>query len=305
MTVCVVIATRNRRGSLASTLAALAAVRRPPGLHAEILVADNGSTDDTAGLLAGPMGGDWILRRVTEPRRGKSRALNAALALVRCDLIAFLDDDVRPAPDWLEHTVHALSTQRADAVTGEVRLAPNLVRDWMTSTHRAWLAETAPGREGVGANLTIRREVLSRVPRFDPELGPGGLGLWEDTLFLAQVRAAGLRVGPAAGAIVHHHFDESRLTRGAWLRHAEAQGRSAAYVSWHWEHAADHSALYRELTLRLRLAARRARRRFSAPAPEWELDLLAGIAFEQQWRRERTRGRAYPLLGARKTGGRP
>jgi|LauGreDrversion4_2_1035121.scaffolds.fasta_scaffold10605_4 glycosyltransferase involved in cell wall biosynthesis len=305
MIVSVVIATRDRRESLAATLSALSAVRTPSGLRAEIVVADNGSTTDTAELLAGTPSGGRGVRRVIEPRRGKSRALNAALRTVRSDLIAFLDDDVRPAPDWLERTVDALVTQRADVVAGEVRLAPKLVRDWMTTTHRAWLAETASAREGVGANLTIRREVLSRVPRFDPELGPGALGLWEDTLFLAQARAAGLRIGSAPGAVVHHHFDESRLSRAAWLRHAAAQGRSEAYVSWHWENAPDHRSLARELALRFRLAARRIRRRRSAPAPDWELDLLSGLAFEQQWRRERTRGRAYPRRDALKTGGQP
>jgi len=137
MIVSVVIATRDRRESLAATLSALSAVRTPSGLRAEIVVADNGSTTDTAELLAGTPSGGRGIRRVIEPRRGKSRALNAALRTVRSDLIAFLDDDVRPAPDWLERTVDALVTQRADVVAGEVRLAPKLVRDWMTTTHRA------------------------------------------------------------------------------------------------------------------------------------------------------------------------
>lgn len=305
MKASVVLATRDRRESLAATLSALTALRSPPGLRWEVIVADNGSTDGTAELLTGKTHAGLALRRVAQPQRGKSRALNAALGVARGEVIAFLDDDVRPAPDWLEHILRRFAEDRADAVTGAVRLAPDLTRPWMTATHRAWLADTATSGNGVGANLAIRREVLKTVPRFDPELGPGTLGLWEDTLFLAQLRAAGCRVVPAPDAIAEHHFDETRLGRSAWLRHAAAQGRSEAYVAWHWEHAPDHRAICREYALRFRLLVRRTRRRRTGPAPEWELDLLAGIAFERQWRRERTRLRAYARHGLVKTAGRP
>lgn len=234
---------------------------------------------------------------MTEPRRGKSRALNTALRFARGAIVAFLDDDVRPEPGWLEAILRPFADPGTDAVTGTVRIAPGLDRPWMGRTHRSWLAETLPGGGGAGANLAIRREVLSLVPGFDPELGPGALGLWEDTLFLRQLNTAGRRLTNAEDAGVVHHFQAERLDRPAWLRHAEAQGRGEAYVAWHWEHASDHAAFLRELLLRCRLAVRRARRRREGPAPDWELDLLAGIAFERQWRRERSRRRAYPRHG--------
>lgn len=52
MNASVVIATRDRRESLAATLAALAAVRTPRGITWELIVADNGSTDGTSEVLA-------------------------------------------------------------------------------------------------------------------------------------------------------------------------------------------------------------------------------------------------------------
>lgn len=305
MNASIVLATRDRRESLAATLSALDALRTPPAFTWEVIIADNGSTDGTADLVTGGARHRFPLRRITEPRRGKSRALNAAIRAAAGEVIAFLDDDVRPAPDWLERIFRPLAEHGADAVTGTVRLAPGRLRPWMSATHRAWLAETTPGGDGVGANLAIRRQTLAVVPRFDPELGPGALGLREDTLFLAQLRAARLRVVAAPEAVAEHHFDETRLDRAAWLRHAAAQGRSEAYVAWHWDHSPDHRSLTRELALRLRLAARRARRRRTGPAPEWELDLLTGIAFEHQWRRERIRRRAYERRGPRKSAGPP
>lgn len=297
MNASIVLATRDRRDSLRATLEALAASRPPPRLSWEVIVADNGSTDGTAEVLSADVPGLPAPRRVTEPRRGKSRALNAALRVARGEVVAFLDDDVRPEPGWLEALLRPFSSGNADVVTGTVRLAPELERPWMTPTHRTWLAETSPSAPGVGANFALRREVLPEAAGFDPELGPGALGLWEDTLLLRQMEAAGRHLAVADDALVVHHFSPERLSRAAWLRHADAQGRSEAYVAWHWEHAPDHEPVARELSLRLRLLARLARRQRVGPAPAWELDLLAGIAFERQWRRERRRRRAYARRG--------
>jgi glycosyltransferase involved in cell wall biosynthesis len=297
MNASVVLATRDRRDSLAATLTALAESRPAGNLTWELIVADNGSTDGTSDVLKAVDPRLPAPRRITAPRRGKSRALNAALSVARGEVIAFLDDDVRPEPGWLGAILRPFARRDVSAVTGPVWIAPDLVRPWMRSTHRSWLAETTRSTDGVGANLAIRREVLADVPRFDPELGPGALGLWEDTLFLRQVRSAGHRIVTADDAPAIHHFSSERLDRAAWLRHAAAQGRSEAYVGWHWEHAPDHAALSRELALQVRLLFRRLRRRRDGPAPEWELDLIAGIAFERQWRRERQRRRAYSRHG--------
>src|SRR5262249_8385768 len=69
---------------------------------AEVVVADNGSSDATAPLLR-----RWcaeapthVVVRVDEP--GKSRALNQALHHARAPLLAFVDDDETVASAWLQ-----------------------------------------------------------------------------------------------------------------------------------------------------------------------------------------------------------
>lgn len=309
MIASIIIATRNRSAALRETLAALDCVRVPDSLTLERIVVDNGSTDDTRECvhLSGCSSG--TLRLLSEVTPGKANALNTALAAAHGDILIMIDDDVRPRADWLAKLTEPIAAGRCDALSGTVRIAPHLLRPWMTPTHLAWLASThdvdaANPQTAVGANMAFSRRVLERVPRFDPELGPGKLGLWEDTLFSSQIRRAGYRLGAAPDAIVYHHFDRARLSRASFLAHARNQGRSSAYVAWHWEHdratpAATHAAYFR-----LRLLAKRCLEPSACRPREgitkWEMDLACGIAFADQLRRERRRAPAYEKFGTRK-----
>jgi GT2 family glycosyltransferase len=309
MTASLIIATRNRSAALRETLRALATVTLPARLGLEILVVDNGSTDDTRATVASATVAHRHVKYLHEPRVGKSQALNTALAAARGDVVVFLDDDVRPRADWLGHITTPILERRCDALAGAVRLPPHLSRPWMKPAHFAWLASTdsldsAHPQSAVGANMAVARRVLDRVPRFDAELGPGKLGLWEDTLFSAQILRAGFRLGAAPLAIVEHHFDSTRLTRRSFLAHAKNQGRSAAYVAWHWDHATSGETSPFALGYRLKLLAKRVLRRRECTPREgiasWEMDLTCGIAFADQLRLERRRPRAYAKFGSHK-----
>ena len=119
------------------------------------------------------------VRYLHEAQKGKSYALNTGLAEARGDVILFLDDDTIPAEDWAEQIVSVLLNEDCDAVTGQITIASNLKRPWLTSAHRWWLASSHDAqphrgsRELIGANMAFRRSVLERVRAFDPELGPG------------------------------------------------------------------------------------------------------------------------------------
>jgi len=309
MIVTIIIATRNRCVALRDTLRALNRITVPTGLTAELLVVDNGSVDETHECVKSVRFSRGNLRYLLEPRLGKSNALNTAVDAARGEVFAFLDDDVRPEADWLEHITGPIFESHNDALSGVVRIAPHLLRKWMTPTHLAWLASTHdvdPSRpqSAVGANMAVARHVFDRVPRFDPELGPGKLGLWEDTLFSSQLVRAGYRLGFAGNAIVEHYFDSSRLSREAFLRHARSQGRSHAYVEWHWNHIRRPKTSPYALNYRFRLAAKRLIRRAECDRMEgiapWEMDLICGIAFADQLRVERSRPRAYARFGCHK-----
>ena len=131
MTISVVIATYNRAGELAECLGQLR--RQAFQRGDEVVVADNGSTDGTAPLLARATAAFPVpLRVVREERPGKSHAVAAALAGSRSDLLAFTDDDVLVADDWVATIHRTMERERLDLVGGRVlpRFAAR-VPDWL------------------------------------------------------------------------------------------------------------------------------------------------------------------------------
>jgi glycosyltransferase involved in cell wall biosynthesis len=106
----VVIPTYNRAAFLPATLRSVFAQTVPPD---EVILADDGSTDDTrrvvdALLVENPA---WVgrLRYIWQENQGKCVVLNNVLPLARGDWIAFNDSDDRWQPEKLEWQFRALA----------------------------------------------------------------------------------------------------------------------------------------------------------------------------------------------------
>ncbi|MGB3062289.1 MAG: glycosyltransferase family 2 protein, partial [Anaerolineae bacterium] len=108
MTVCVIIPALNEAESIGVVLAAI-----PAGLAAEVIVVDNGSTDDTAAraLAAGA-------RVVREDRRGYGFACAAGVAATQADIMVFLDADLSDFPEEMAALLAPIQSGQADLVLG-------------------------------------------------------------------------------------------------------------------------------------------------------------------------------------------
>src|SRR5438105_3335543 len=99
--ISVVISTYNRCGWLSGALESVLA-QETGGARYEVIVVDNNSTDQTREVVEAFMArGQANLRYVFEGQQGLSYARNAGIAAARAPLIAFTDDDVRAARDWV------------------------------------------------------------------------------------------------------------------------------------------------------------------------------------------------------------
>lgn len=305
MKVSIIITTRNRGAFLRESLDALRHVFIPEGLEPELLIVDNGSTDDTALIARSTSIAGMVVRYLRESQPGQTRARNRGIAASTGEVIIFVDDDVQPCPEWLAAMCETAVRHHPCAVAGGVTLAPHLLRSWMTPLHRSWLASTEwldprDPRGMVGANMAFSRDVLQRVPAFDLELGPGALGFGDEQLFALQLLEAGFRIVPRVDVCVEHHFDGRRLARKSWLDAARKRGRAQAYRGHHWEHWTSRWARPRQSLA----AARLMLFRLTHPArpddegcSERELNLEFEHALYRAHLRERLRPRNYSYHG--------
>ena len=233
MVASVVIATRNRSALLCRTLDALAG-QRWPRERMDVIVADNGSTDETRAVVDAARAGGLPVRYLFVAQPGKSHAVNAALSLTHGDLIAFTDDDVQPDPGWLEGLARAVTETDADFVAGRILpiweieppawMSPSLygvlaVPD--NGVTRLPIAKDEPSQVmPIGANMAVRASVIARVGGLRTDLGKleGSLRTGEDHEFFLRLLHAGCRGTYEPSALVRHLVPASRLHPGYFRR---------------------------------------------------------------------------------------
>jgi glycosyltransferase involved in cell wall biosynthesis len=237
-TVSIIICTSDRAQDLSRTLESLSRLEITENITAELVVVDNKPETarpvvDAAKITSLPV------RYIAEPLPGKSNALNTGIRSCTSEILVFTDDDLRVPVDWVQKLIEPILNGKADAVAGTVKIAPHLERDWMKLIHRVFLAEflrpLPSNLDMTGNNMAFHRRILDKIQGFDTELGPGKLGLGEETLLSEQMRAAGFKIAFNPNAMLVHHFNPDRLLRESLLNHAERVGRSRGYMSYHYD----------------------------------------------------------------------
>jgi glycosyltransferase involved in cell wall biosynthesis len=154
--------------------AAIASVRAQTYPRLEIIVVDDGSTDDTPAVIAS-LGGQ--VRGVRQEQRGIGAARNAGVRLATGDVVAFLDADDLFSPEKTATQVRALAEDCARGmVFGHVQ---EFVSDDLSPAERVRLRAHPEPQPGYCASaMLIRREALAAVGPFPEDVRVGEFVDW-------------------------------------------------------------------------------------------------------------------------------
>jgi GT2 family glycosyltransferase len=211
-TVAVVVPTHNRAPLLPRLVASLEAQRYAP---AEVVIVDDGSTDDTPAVLARLATTTSLpLTTMRVDGRGPAVARNVGWRRTHAPVVAFTDDDCVPDPDWLAAAADVMATApRVGVLQGATRPPAGAVEGRWAATRRV----DAPTPFFEACNLVLRREALEAAGGFDERFVMHG----EDTGLGWSVVEQGWERGFAPDAVVAHDVTHPGLRwhlRQAWMQ---------------------------------------------------------------------------------------
>jgi glycosyltransferase involved in cell wall biosynthesis len=202
--VSVVVPTRNRAARLGRLFDALREQTIGPEAF-EVIVVDDGSTDATAQVIERARAEPGLrLRAISRALAGgPAAARNEGWREASAPLVAFVDDDCEPAPEWLERLAAAADEHPGDVLAGPTTPIPAEAERIGPFARTRDLAQ--PDEWFASCNIAYPRDLLRRLDGFD-ERFTEALGEDTDLGWRARELGADLEFVPAAA--VHHAVDE-------------------------------------------------------------------------------------------------
>lgn len=224
--ISVVVCAYNAAATVEECLTRTRALDYP---NLEVLLVDDGSTDDTADIADRICAGDHRMRVIRAEHQGLSGARNTGWQSAAGELVVYLDSDAYPTPEWPYYLALGLDGPEVGGVGG-----PNLPPPGRSRT--AEMVARAPGgpvhvllsddrAEHIpGANMAFWRKVLEEVGGFDVTYTAAG----DDVDVCWKVLDRGWEIGFHPAALVWHH---RRGSTRAYLKQQRGYGRSESLVA--------------------------------------------------------------------------
>ncbi|HZG26333.1 MAG TPA: glycosyltransferase [Chitinophagaceae bacterium] len=233
MELSIIIPTFNRSALLKKTLQSIVE-QEQTGIVFEVIVVDNGSTDETPDVsqsFAGSIS-HFIYHYDDEPGQLTGRHRGTELATAR--IISFIDDDVELNPFWIRSVLELFNTSPDISIIGgpclpKYQLYPpswiNYFRETTpyggTACLPLSLIDLGEGNFEIdplyvfGLNFSIRKNVLLELGGFHPDCIPAHLQKFQgdgETGLSLKARNRGVKAMYAASVFLYHQVVPERLT---------------------------------------------------------------------------------------------
>jgi GT2 family glycosyltransferase len=247
--VSVIVCTHNGARTIGDTCEALRKLDYPD--H-EVIVVDDGCSDNCAiiarqfgfrvlsasnrglssALPGRENGHDWV---ITRPNRGLSNARNLGLEAACGDIVAYIDDDAYPDPQWLRYLVAPLLNPQTDKHVGMggPNIAPpgdGLLADCVAHAPGGPIHVLLTNQEAEhipGCNMAFRKVALKAIGGFDPQFHVAG----DDVDVCWRLQREGWTLGFSPAAVVWHHRRNSAL---AYWKQQKGYGKAEAMLERKW-----------------------------------------------------------------------
>ena len=193
----------------------------------DVLVVNDGSKDNLAEIVS-----HFPVKIISTPNRGLSSARNTGMKNASGEIIAYIDDDAYPDPQWLQYLAYAYLNSDHVCIGG-----PNIspYEDPFISTCVAnapggplHVLETDEIAEHVpGCNMSFRKESLIKIGGFDPQFRCAG----DDVDICWRIQESGETIGFHASAVVWHH---RRNSFKAYWKQQKGYGKAEALLQNKW-----------------------------------------------------------------------
>ncbi len=232
----VVICTYNRGDRLGILFDALRRLRTDGTFNTELIFIDNNSSDSTKSEILGFVESvAFPVDYIFEKKRGSSAARNAGIRAASGSVIAVLDDDCLPDPDWLINIARYFARPDVDVAGGRVLLhnpldLPMSIRTSENDVSLERLDQlfgTIPG-----CNMAFRRNVLESIGLFDEEIGAGLPLAGEDVDLIYRALRKGYKLRYTPTFCVYHNHGRRTPLDASSLNRSYVRGRGGIYAKY-------------------------------------------------------------------------
>ena len=219
--VSVIVCTHNRAQQLSKIIELLRNQNYSKDNY-EIVVVDNGSTDDTKSIVESLMRQPGVrIRYVLESRRGVTYARSRGSEEALYPYLAYIDDDCTVGPEWLRSLMNGYNLDDAVfSVFGQIinDWGKQIKPRWIMPATEAWLGNNSflgdssrilANRHGTReGNLSIKKETLQTFGGFlgMEQFGSRNMASGELVYCLFQAKKNGAKIAYVPTAIVHHQM---------------------------------------------------------------------------------------------------